>query len=182
MKGGDFMIEFERGKQGYITKNFRYSEFECKCGKCKSQKINSSIVAFAQQIRDYFGKPVIVNSGYRCREHNVKVGGVSKSQHVNGNALDIVVKNVSPIEVAKYCETIGIKGIGVYQWGCHIDTRDTKSFWKNDNCIPITTFLPKMGSVEFLQSLLNFKYGENLVVDGVFGPKTETAVLKHFAK
>ena len=42
-----------------------------------------------QPIRDKWGKPLTVNSGYRCKELNKAVGGVSTSQHQKGKAADI---------------------------------------------------------------------------------------------
>lgn len=40
-------------------------------------------------IREFWGKPLVVNSGYRSVELNKAVGGVSNSQHVKGMAADI---------------------------------------------------------------------------------------------
>lgn len=42
-----------------------------------------------QPIRETYGKPIVVSSGYRCKELNKAVGGVTTSDHVNGNAADI---------------------------------------------------------------------------------------------
>ena len=42
-----------------------------------------------QPIRDTYGYPIIVNSGYRCAELNKAVGGVRNSQHLTGCAADI---------------------------------------------------------------------------------------------
>ena len=39
--------------------------------------------------REQFGKPIYVNSGFRCPLHNTTVGGVPKSQHIAGEAADI---------------------------------------------------------------------------------------------
>ena len=39
--------------------------------------------------REKLGKPITVNSGYRCRHHNEAVGGAVKSQHMAGEAADI---------------------------------------------------------------------------------------------
>lgn len=39
--------------------------------------------------RAHFGKPIHVNSGYRCPELNEKIGGVKNSQHLKGEAADI---------------------------------------------------------------------------------------------
>lgn len=37
------------------------------------------------------GKPIHVSSGYRCPELNKKVGGVPNSQHMKGEAADLIV-------------------------------------------------------------------------------------------
>lgn len=40
-------------------------------------------------VRVYIGKPILVNSGYRCKKLNEMVGGVQKSMHTKGLAADI---------------------------------------------------------------------------------------------
>ena len=42
-----------------------------------------------QPVRDHFGVPIGVSSGYRCKELNKAVGGSKYSQHMIGEALDI---------------------------------------------------------------------------------------------
>lgn len=42
-----------------------------------------------QRVRDHFGKPIRVSSGYRSPKLNKAVGGSTSSQHVTGEALDI---------------------------------------------------------------------------------------------
>lgn len=42
-----------------------------------------------QPIRDKYGKPIYINSGYRCPLLNRAVGGVNNSQHKSGQAADI---------------------------------------------------------------------------------------------
>lgn len=39
-------------------------------------------------VRERLGKPIVVNSGFRCPRHNSYVGGVAGSQHVRGEAID----------------------------------------------------------------------------------------------
>lgn len=39
--------------------------------------------------RERLGKPIMVNSGYRCPLKNKAVGGVPNSQHLKGEAADI---------------------------------------------------------------------------------------------
>ncbi len=42
-----------------------------------------------QPIRDHFKIPVIVTSGYRSPEYNLRIGGAINSQHMRGEAVDI---------------------------------------------------------------------------------------------
>ena len=55
------------------------------------QEINLNLVAnkIFQPCRDHFGKPLKVNSGFRCKEVNKAVGGAANSQHLSGQALDL---------------------------------------------------------------------------------------------
>ncbi len=39
--------------------------------------------------REILGMPIIVNSGYRCKELNSAVGGVARSYHLFGRAADL---------------------------------------------------------------------------------------------
>ena len=39
--------------------------------------------------REKLGKPITVNSGFRCTKHNAVVGGVANSQHMRGEAADL---------------------------------------------------------------------------------------------
>lgn len=40
-------------------------------------------------LREAYGKPIVVSSGYRCAKLNRAVGGVARSQHITGQAADI---------------------------------------------------------------------------------------------
>ena len=46
-----------------------------------------------QPLRDTIGAPVYINSGYRSKKLNAKVGGVPNSYHLRGLAADIHVDN-----------------------------------------------------------------------------------------
>ena len=140
------MIEFKKGDSAQISKNFQFKEFDCHGkGCCSTTIIDEKLVEYVQRIRDHFGKPVTITSPYRCEVHNRRVGGATKSYHMQGKAADIVVQGVASREVAKYAESIGILGIGLYETSAdgyftHIDTRTTKSFWYGQNEQLRTTF------------------------------------------
>jgi hypothetical protein len=59
---------------------------------------------------------------------------------MDGEAADIRISGITPIEVARYAESIGILGIGVYSWGVHIDTRTSKYFWYDGGQSNVSTF------------------------------------------
>ena len=48
-----------------------------------------------EPIRQAFGQPIVVNSGYRCRQLNIALGGAKRSFHLSGRAADIRATNVS---------------------------------------------------------------------------------------
>ena len=143
---------YRKGQAVKLSANFNSSEFDCKGGGCCSETIiNPQLVKYLQQIREHFKAPITITSAYRCPTHNSRVGGAPGSRHSKGDAADIVVKGVSPREVAKYAESIGIKGIGLYETSAdghftHIDTRTSKSFWYGQSEQPRTTFGGSSGS------------------------------------
>lgn len=55
-------------------------------------KLNT-LISVLDKIREQYGKPIFVTSGYRCPELNKAVGGVNSSQHVKGEAADLVGRN-----------------------------------------------------------------------------------------
>ena len=116
----------------YLSKNFRVQEFACNDGS-DTVLISSELVSLLQKIRDHFGNAVAINSGYRTEAYNKKIGGASRSQHVQGTAADIMVSGVSPLAVAQYAEFLlpNSGGIGVYQTFTHVDVRTSRSRWDN---------------------------------------------------
>ena len=112
-----------------LTKNFSVAEFKCNDGS-DSVMIDKKLAALLQEIRNHFGKPVIINSAYRTAQYNRKAGGSSKSLHLYGKAADIKIDGVSPYSIAKYCQSLGVKGIGLYNTFVHVDTRENKYYWR----------------------------------------------------
>ena len=137
---------YAKGSNTKLSANFNSSEFDCHgSGCCSSTLVDDKLVTYLQQIREHFGKPVNISSGYRCATHNKNIGGATKSRHSKGQAADIYISGVKPAEIAKYAESIGILGIGLYETNSdgffvHVDTRETKSFWYGQKEASRTTF------------------------------------------
>lgn len=110
---------------------FSREEFECKCGECGQDTVDAELLKVLTDLRVYFGAPVYINSANRCEEHNKKVGGSPRSQHLTSKAADIRVKGHPPLEVYKYLdkEYPDTYGIGLYRSFVHIDVREGKSRW-----------------------------------------------------
>ena len=120
-----------------LSPSFTVREFRCRDGT-DTIMIDEGLVVLLQCIREHFGKPITITSGYRTAEHNAKVGGSKSSQHLLGRAADIQVAGVSPDAVAAYAESLMPTwgGVGRYPvkagrakgW-VHVDTRPNKSRW-----------------------------------------------------
>ena len=123
-----YSLKADGGKQ--VSADFKVREFRCRDGS-DEVLISDRLVKLLQKIRSHFGKPVILNSAYRTQTHNAAVGGSPKSQHLLGNAADIVIEGVSPLETAQYVEFLqpASGGIGVYQTFTHVDVRTDRSRW-----------------------------------------------------
>ena len=111
-----------------VSTNFRVREFACQDGS-DPVFIADKLVQILQAIRNHFGQPVNITSGYRTAAHNRAVGGVTTSLHLYGMAADIMVVGVKPGDVADYVELLmpNTGGIGRYKDFTHIDVRNTKS-------------------------------------------------------
>jgi uncharacterized protein YcbK (DUF882 family) len=78
--------------------NFTRDEFACGCG-CGFDEIDPLIVTTLQRLRDEVQRPVVVNSGCRCRSHNAAVKGAPQSQHMQGKAADIKIDGMTSREI-----------------------------------------------------------------------------------
>ena len=90
-----------------LTNNFSLEEFE-RSDTAKRLGIDNHVPQFAiarlrtlcekvlQPVRDHFGVPIIITSGYRCPDLNDAVKGATSSQHMKGEAADFYI-NAPPL-------------------------------------------------------------------------------------
>lgn len=104
--------------------DFHPKELACKC--CGNLLVTQkSVDAWdkIQKFRNIVRVPVIINSAYRCKDYNRKVGGVKNSYHLKGRAFDVPITESLPrglIHTA--AREAGFTGFGDYKDFVHIDT------------------------------------------------------------
>lgn len=121
-----------------LTENFSREEFDCADGSEMPTDVQLNVAELAVQleiIRAHFNAPIKINSAYRSPEHNESVGGSKNSQHLLGKAADIVVKGVSPDDVADAIDFLIATGmlkeggLGRYNTFTHYDIRGERARW-----------------------------------------------------
>ena len=80
--------------------NFKPEEFKCECGGkyCTGYPSYMKAVELKhlQKIRDFYGKPITVTCGLRCKTYNAKLNGsIENSLHLTGYACDFYQKGVT---------------------------------------------------------------------------------------
>ncbi|MDF9830407.1 D-Ala-D-Ala carboxypeptidase family metallohydrolase [Parabacteroides sp. PF5-6] len=94
--------------KGKITTHFSWEEMirsrtaeangiENRPGTSEMVALERLVVELLQPLRDTYGKPIRISSGYRCAELNRLVGGVASSQHTKGEAADCVTRDAGEL-------------------------------------------------------------------------------------
>ena len=93
---------------------FKDKEFACRCcGELPPfarENIEALVRNVLDPVREKLGKPIQVNSGYRCKNHNLEVGGVKNSQHLVGEAADIAPVHGAGFTVQELADAIKENG------------------------------------------------------------------------
>ena len=121
-----------------LTKNFHLHEFACNDGTPVPDELIPNVRKLAEQLqvlRDAIGEPLRINSAYRHKTYNERIGGKPNSQHLTASAADITVRSMSPRKLKGVVERL-IKqkklwfgGIGLYPGFLHVDIRTTMARW-----------------------------------------------------
>lgn len=111
----------------YLTPHFKRSELRCPCcGKCEMHPVFMDAL---EKMRLDYNRPLRINSGYRCPEHNSKLSGSSpNSLHMKGIAADISWDEF-PADDKKKLLNLAVKdfgGLGIGRTYLHVDLGPAK--------------------------------------------------------
>lgn len=99
----------------------------------ESKEVVSNIITMAkkmEEVRDFLGGRVItVTSWYRDPVTNRRVGGASRSTHIQGHGVDFNVDGLSPKQVQQKLESFWRGGMGYGRTFTHLDNRNYKARW-----------------------------------------------------
>ena len=99
-KGQIMEALFHKSYPERISKHLHTNEFGCGCGsQCDANLINTKLVGAYEATRAEFDRPITVTSGFRCTYHNFSVGGVERSKHTRGMAIDITHPDLKRLEM-----------------------------------------------------------------------------------
>lgn len=116
-----------------LSKNFKASEFRCKCaGKysdCLGVRVRRADLIALEKLRNAYPSGLRIVSAYRCKRHNRAVGGASKSQHLTGRAFDIPQRlKVNDKRIPARFRGRGYAG--KLKLVRHVDSRSIPARWK----------------------------------------------------
>ena len=117
----------------YVTEHFMYSDFLCPC--CDRLRIVPAFyshISLLEQMREDLDFAILINSGYRCKDHNAEVGGAPKSWHLLF-ATDIRPENNDQGNLRalyKMVLSLNFGGIGLYETYLHLDLRPEPVRWR----------------------------------------------------
>lgn len=113
-------------------KYFTQAEFACKCG-CGTTKMDQAFVGRLNALREAYGKPLRVSSGYRCPKHPIEAKKATTGMHTTGKAVDFAVERADAVKLLSIALQMGFNGIGVQQKGTgrfiHLDDRPEQTIW-----------------------------------------------------
>lgn len=115
------------------TEHFKLREFACRDGSAVPRAYWGNVralMAELENIRAVWGRPIVINSGYRTKTYNQQCGGVKASQHLTANAVDFNVQGIAPSKVyAKLDAMYPNQGLGKYAGFTHLDLRGYRARW-----------------------------------------------------
>ena len=109
-------------------KNFTIDEFDSPDLPGSGLNMDNDFLQMLDIARQIADIPFKINSGYRTKEHNKKVGGKSDSSHLVGKAVDIAYSNSRDRWIIiTALQEAGFNRLGIAKTFVHTDSDQTKS-------------------------------------------------------
>ena len=114
---------------GWRWPNFKPDEFACYCHHCRGTYFHDpDFLDGMQAVRNDAGRPIVINSGYRCALKNVDVGGADSSQH-QVIAADVRLEGHDRHKLYPLFKKHGFTGFGLGSTFLHVDRRPIAAVW-----------------------------------------------------
>ena len=115
-----------------MTEYFTEKELMCPCG-CERQEVDPESRKRLNIARGNSDVPYILNSAYRCPNHNLFIGSEPTSSHPKGHAFDIKTKtNRDRFKIIKGLLDAGFHRLGIGKTYIHADDdkdKDPEVVW-----------------------------------------------------
>ena len=110
-----------------------FSRSELACQHCGRAEMDDDFLWRLQDLREAYGKPMRITSGYRCPDHPIEAGKTKPGAHASGRAVDVAVSRSEAYALLRLAMRMGFTGVGVQQKGdgrfIHLDDLTSKEGW-----------------------------------------------------
>lgn len=108
--------------------NFTKEEFDC--SETGENDMKPRFLEMLQMLREQYGKPMKITSGYRSPNHNIEKRKSKPGTHAHGIAADIYCTGPDKFRLVKLAINSGFTGIGVASNFIHLDcSRERCAIW-----------------------------------------------------
>lgn len=98
------------------------------CSHCGECHMNQAFMSKLDALRDLYGHPIMLTSGYRCPDHPVEARKSKSGAHTTGKAVDIACSREEAYHILEVAMRLKFAGIGINQRGAarfiHLDDAD----------------------------------------------------------
>jgi uncharacterized protein YcbK (DUF882 family) len=106
---------------------FKYEEFDSPDLEGSGEKMSPKLLSILDAIREIYGSPIHITSGFRTKEANKEAGGKRNSSHLKGFAADLAVTDSSSrFKLINAIRLAGVGRIGIGSNFIHIDVDPSK--------------------------------------------------------
>ena len=132
----------KKGDSQKVSDNFKASDFFSHTPGVQQHEFDEKLFSIAESLRNESGGQLKITSTYRPVLAQIALTGRKNSAHCLGIAIDIsfpiegqleswqnyITDEKTQNQALDYFQSIGVNGLGVYDWGLHCDTRTPQNY------------------------------------------------------